>query len=132
MSAALRSELGPALGKLGFEGRFPHFWRKSDDIVQIVSVQFHSSGREFLLEFGSTLPSIGAEHNAPEQILAEVALQSRARLQTESGLWFRFARFGDESPPYARLARNVVQLLPQIDNWLHTGEAGPNIHEFDF
>lgn len=127
MSAALKKELVPGLKALGFEGTFPNFERDAEAGRQLVSVLYHPSGGEFLLEFG-VLP----EASRPEEIalsarLATVSVLARARLLTESGRWFNFKRYGADEDAYQGLAGSVSGLLPQIEQWFASGVNGPNV-----
>jgi hypothetical protein len=128
MSTALKAELVPALREFGFVGAFPHFSRESQLRLQLVSVLYHQSGGQFLLEFGALPSSLNLEEIPLADRLAHVALGARARLQTESGRWFNFARYGSDDGAYRTLARSVSAALPQVDEWFHSGSCGPNVH----
>jgi hypothetical protein len=128
MSAALKAELVPALAAIGFEGTFPHFIRSSGTDVQVMSVLYHPSGGQFILEFGALPAGSEPEAMAPADRIAHVSLFSRARLETQSRRWFNFARYGSDREAYQSLSRSVSALLPQVDTWLSTGEFGANVH----
>ena len=130
MSAALKAELVPALRCMGFRGAFPHFERDAPSGKQLVSVLYQQSGGEFLLEFGflqQTLPPEGEATIAAEHLPSRV-MYPRARLQTESGRWFNFKRYGSDEAAFHKLAGAVSALLPQMEQWFATRAAGPNVH----
>jgi hypothetical protein len=138
MSKALKSELVPALNTAGFFGAFPRFRRNSDAAVQFLSVQYDKAGTAFFLEFGShplgsKITTWGEVVPEIELILEHVPFDSRARLQARSSRgsvvedWFQFGHFGDEAASYTKLAASTVAMLPQVENWLATQQAGPNV-----
>jgi hypothetical protein len=119
--------LGAALSSAGFEGRFPHYRRASPSGLQLLSVQYHSSATELVLEFGTLAGDVSIEALSPAELLPRVLLFERARLHTESGRWFTFGRYGEGPEPYEALAASIVEMLPQVEAWFRTGEAGPNV-----
>ncbi len=126
----------PVLAELGFNGKFPHFMRKIDDRLDLLSFEFDKWGGGFFLEFCSTscgdaIMSWG--ECVPEQTLtvAHVAADNRARLQAIGGksscneYWFRFEDL--EQSQIVELALKVADLLGQVELWLSHGIAGANI-----
>lgn len=138
MSKALKSELVPALNAAGFFGTFPRFRRNSNAALQFVSAQYDKGGTAFFLEFGnhplgSGVTSGSEVASASELILEHVPFELRARLQARPGSmslaedWFQFGHFGDDAAAYTRLAATAAAMLPQVEIWLSTRQAGPNV-----
>ena len=138
MSKALKSELVPVLKNAGFSGTFPRFRRKSGAVLHFLSVQYNTAATAFFLEFGShpsgpVVTSWGELVPEEKLILEHIMFESRARLQarTNGGSlvedWFEFGDFGQDVDAYLKLAASVAAMLPQVETWLATQHAGPNV-----
>lgn len=136
MRALLKRALVPRLESEGFVGRFPEFRRTENGELHLLSVQFDKHGGGFFLELAKHPPgdletSWGETVPERELTVAHTPIENRARLQRNghqhslSEDWFRF----DELPAneLEGLVRDVIGLFPQVDEWLRTGRAGPNV-----
>lgn len=141
MRKALRRHLVPALDALGFCGGPSRFRRFREELQDLVSIQYWKYGGRFILEFGSR--TRGPLHTSWGEVVAEDAVDvtylpvgDRARLQDRRAPpddlfgGFAFDGIGDDASGYDDLARHVAALLPQVDAWLRTGQAGPDIVPF--
>jgi hypothetical protein len=142
MRRALKHVVVPALKNLGFAGRTSSFRRVDGEFLDLLSVQYCKYGGEFILEFarrdrGPMQASWGAM--VPEDKLTVAYLSSRLRARLEqrgrtmgpSLRGFRYAGFSEDPQRYELLANEVAGLLVQVDAWLKTKQAGPNVHPFD-
>jgi len=138
MTKALKSELVPALNAAGFSGTFPRFRRVSGAEIQFLSVQYDKPGTALILEFGShpsgpKLTSWGEVVPEEKLILEYISFESRARLLARVNRvsltddWFQFGEFGEDVAAYRELAASLAAMLPQVEAWLATQQAGPNV-----
>lgn len=106
MVQALNDGLGLLLREHGFTGSFPHFRRRLDDRVDLLSVQFFSSGGSFVIEVASC-PADGVRHpwgrHIPaNKVKATDVNQMRPRLGSPTfphgDHWFDFGPRSYESP----------------------------------
>jgi len=139
MRRELKKVVLPALDALGFSGKGLCFQRRRDEMLDLLEFQYWKYGGEFILEFarreqgdlttswGEVVPEekITAAHISP---LKRARLEQRGPLAGEHLRGFAFAEFGEDRGKYESLAREVSSLLLQVDEWLRTGKAGPNVH----
>jgi len=125
----------------GFAVRYPHFQRKRDGLLELVSLQHDKWGGGFFLEFakhaaGDLETSWG--ERVPEARI-EVAYTdpgTRARLLATTRHsntpkdYFRYESFADDGEQCDALVSEVVNLLPQIFEWFESGSVGPNVSPF--
>lgn len=136
IKAALKKVLVSHLAAEGFSGKYPEFMRRDREMLHLLSVQFHKYGGSFFLEFaphpaGDKAMPWGEVVPETKLTTAHAPFDTRARLQ-ESGsksstekLWFHFESLTEKE--CEDLVRHVVQLFPQINNWLREKKIGPNI-----
>jgi hypothetical protein len=140
MRLALKTLLVPVIEKYGFRGSFPHFRRKDDAELHLLSVLFWKYGGRFCLEFGRH--PAGDRRLPWGEVVAENKLEvvyvpvlERRRLQAKGGdvsgpeEWFDYAGLDPaDSKHFILLAHKVGQLFTQVDDWLRNGVVGPNLH----
>ena len=139
--SAVKKLLEPELAQLGFKGKYPHFQREDGANLHLLSIVHNKYGGGFVLEFaqmdlgplrtewGETIPQEKLE-------IGYAPLTARARLvQTErkQGTYEDFFRY--DTGAFSResceeLVDQVVQKLPQVNEWLRGEKSGPNVVEF--
>ncbi len=138
---AIRKKLEPHLDTEGFVGRYPHFRRLEGGMLHVLSIVHDKWGGGFVLEFGHHPPgplhtSWGTVVEEPDIEIGYVPPDKRARLvATQSGQgtyedFFRYDDIADQRDACEALVDRVIGLFPQVDDWLRTGEVGPNIAAF--
>jgi len=139
--AAIKKLLEPFMADEGFIGKYPHFQRKEEGDLQLVSVIYDKWGGGFVLEFachpaGPLQTSWGTVVPEEEIEVAYAPPSSRARLvRTERGQgcyedFFRYETIADDREQCEALVNRVVTLFPQVNEWLREGKAGSNISLF--
>ena len=139
MRKALKRELLPQLKLHGFVGATSSFQRKSDNTLDLLSIQYWKYGGQFILEFarrerGELQTSWGEVVPEEKLDVAHVRPTRRARLQRNDEVFeelfrgFKFEGFGEDQAKYDALAKQVASLLPQVNAWLETGVSGENVH----
>lgn len=117
MDNALKKIVVPYLREQGFKGSFPHFRRKNDNNIDLITFQFNRWGGSFVVEL-TTCPLEGiithwGKEIPPNKVTAH-DVNNRFRLgaksKDEDGIWFNFenARFESE---YEELASIIIGLL---------------------
>lgn len=134
MKAALNQSLKPRLQEIGFVGSISKMHRMEGDFVYVLSVLFNKHATAFVLEFGPypvVMLTAGSGIHAVGKVgISDVSVMARARLCTESGLWFSFGRLADDAQSYASLAIGVGNVVRQVDQWILRRACGPNISSF--
>jgi hypothetical protein len=140
MRLALKKLLVPVMEKSNFNGMFPHFRRKIENELQLVTVLFWKYGGSFCLEFGRH--PAGDRRMPWGDVIAEeklevvyVPLLERRRLQAVAGdhslaeHWFAYENIDpDDAKSFVLLAHKVSHLFSQVDDWFRDGTVGPNLH----
>lgn len=132
----LKRTLVPELEAEGFQGKFPEFQRIERGELQLLSIVFDKYGGGFFLEFsncplGDMETSWGEVVAERELTVAHTPFESRARLQQKGDRnsltedWFRYDKLSADE--LERLVLHVVDLLPQINDWLRAKKVGRNI-----
>jgi len=125
----------------GFAVSYPHFQRKRDDHLELVSLQHDKWGGGFFLEFakhkaGDLETSWGELVPEAEIEVAYTDPGTRARLlaatrhSNTSQDYFRHESFANDLAQCDALVSEVVRLLPQVFEWFENGSVGPNISPF--
>lgn len=136
MRTLLKRVLVPVLHEAGFRGRYPDFRRKVRGELHLLCVMHDTHGGGFFIEVANRAAGDMAmpwgETVAEEAIcVAHTDMGQRARLQgsdSNNSLredWFRYERLDDAQ--MEALANHVVQLLPQVEDWLRDRTIGNNI-----
>lgn len=119
MQSALKEAVVPHLRSVGFKGRLPHFHRLVDAHLDLLTVQYYSSGSCLLIEIAS------ARHDGTmEPSEHRVRFHGkRLRLHRESNPndhWFCYTPHGLLSPMQApqEIARQLKDLIQtQAEGW---------------
>lgn len=125
MDEALKIMVIPALRKQGFKGSLPHFRRRNDQNIDLITFQFNNWGGSFVVELascpteGTTMP--WGESIPPNKVTAH-HMYERFRLGSnalgEDGTWFSFEK-ADSEEDYARVAKDVLDQLKTSDTtWI--------------
>ncbi len=126
---------------LGFNVSYPHFQRKRDGRLDLVSLEHDKWGGGFFLEFaaldaGDLTTSWGEVVPEAKVNVAYTDPSTRARLMAVPAdadsreRYFRYEEFADDRGQCDDLVSELVNLLPQVDDWLDRGEVGPNVVPF--
>lgn len=125
MDKALKKVVIPLLRNQGFKGSFPHFRRKNNNNIDLLTFQFNKWGGSFVVEFAvSPLDGITmhwGEHISPNKITAH-HINKRYRLgrksEGEDGIWFDFEKAKSEDE-YNQVAMRVLNLLnTSYSSWI--------------
>ena len=123
MDAAIKSHVVPELRAMGFQGSFPHFYRKIDDHVDLLTFQFASAGGRFVVEISfadarRTNIYIPSCRDLPRGKLRVSMTVAQHRLgsnpeEENADHWFSFAPRGllFKRPPCEQIAKSIVPLL---------------------
>ncbi|MEE3953459.1 DUF4304 domain-containing protein [Peribacillus frigoritolerans] len=125
MDNALKKVVIPVLRKLEFKGSLPHFRRKNENNIDIITFQFNRWGGSFIVEF-ATCPTEGVtmywgEQIPPNKVTAH-HINKRLRLGAESvdedGIWFDFENAKTEED-FENVALSVLGLFNTSDRlWI--------------
>ncbi len=124
MIAALQELVVPVLRKKGFGGSFPHFRRTTDTGMDLLSFQFYSRGRSFVVEVAACTNEEIAKHSwkVPANRMNVFFLHPDLRLRLGStekspDHWFKFdGRLSLN--PYKQAAKAVLPYLDtQAEEW---------------
>lgn len=129
------------MAELGFDVRYPHFQRKREGELQLVSLIHDKWGGGLFLEFarhptGDLATSWGDVVPEQEIHVAYTDPATRGRLlgttQHEDARmnYFRYDAQSDDRAALDTLVEELVSVLPQVVDWFETGSAGPNISLF--
>ena len=141
LRASTRRILEPAMAELGFDARYPHFQRKRNDRLELVSLVHDKWSGGFFLEFAThaagDLQTAWGETVPEQQInVAYTNPATRGRLlattrhSEERRNYFRYdANSGDRATLDA-LVNELVCVLPQLIGWFESGAVGPNLSLF--
>jgi hypothetical protein len=125
MDNALKKAVVPFLREEGFKGSLPHFRRKNETNIDLITFQFNRWGGSFVIEL-ATCPIEGVTTHWGEQIppnkVTAHDVNKRYRLgaksKDEDGKWFDFETARTEED-FEKLANNVVKLLYISDrSWI--------------
>lgn len=116
MNAALQASFVPVLRQNGFKGSIPHFRRPLPDRIDLLSIQFKSSGGSFVVEIAKCGPDglkmSWGEEISPNKVTAQHVNQPRPRLVPPGVIgdyWFEFTN--GKTPDDA-----VAELLPLLES----------------
>ena len=113
MNTALKTIVVPHLRAHQFKGSFPHFRRKHDTHIDLITFQFNRYGGSFVVEC-AICPKDGVttywgEHIPPNKVTAH-DVNERYRLQHDDEQWFNYEQF-DTMLQFEQLALVVMQHL---------------------
>lgn len=125
MENALKKVVIPVLREQDFKGSLPHFRRKNEKNIDLITFQFNRWGSSFVVEV-ATCPIEGVtmywgEHIPSNKVTAH-HLNNRFRLGAKSkdgdGIWFDFEKAKTEEE-FEKVASNVLDLLNTSDRqWI--------------
>ncbi len=123
MIKALKSSVVPLLREKGFKGSFPHFRRRLETRIDLISFFFDKYGGGFVVDIGASPTNgytVSRGYHIPPNKVNTTHHVPQMRLQpTEEPPDFSF-RY-DEEPVldgiYEKLAREVAFLLPEAEQW---------------
>ena len=114
---ALKKIVVPFLRKYGFNGSLPHFRRKNETNIDLITIQFNRWGGSFVVEL-TTCPIAGVttysgEHIPSNKVTAQ-DITERFRLGAETkdgdGIWFDFEA-AEAEEDFEVVASSVINLL---------------------
>lgn len=128
--------LEPVIVSAGFSGKYPHYRRRSEGSLHILSVIHSKWGGALTLEFG--IVDAGDFHTSWGEIVPEhsieighVPLDYRARLKPDNGDdFFSYDKIFTDKDKCDDIISSIASEVEQVDNWLKTGNAGRNISPF--
>lgn len=124
MMEAIKEFIVPVLRKQGFKGSFPHFRRKNESNIDLITFQFNRWGGSFVVEL-ATCPIEGVtmswgEKIPPNKVTAH-HINERYRLgssRNEPDKWFEFEKAGTKKD-FERICYHVLELLNISDpTWI--------------
>lgn len=128
MNEALKNIVVPRLRQKGFKGSLPHFRRRGETKIDLLTFQFDKRGGGFVIEI-SKCPTDGITTAWGRHILADKVSaldmhpDERLRLKPSSGIstddWFRYDKKPLLSPSsvYEKTARSVLPFLEEAEQW---------------
>lgn len=125
MNNALKNVLIPYLREQGFKGSLPHFRRKNETNIDLITLQFNKWGGSFVVELSSCslegVTTYWGEHIPSNKVTAhEIHNRFRlgAELKDENGIWFEFENAKSQKD-FENIASNVINLLNLSDRlWI--------------
>ncbi len=122
MISVLKEVIVPEVRKIGFTGTFPHFRKKEDEIIGLLSFQFSNWGGGFVVEIGKankdTLSKSGKD--IPFEKLNHTYAQYRTRIKPKGikgDYWYSYEMFKNDKE-FEKLAEFIIPLLPQVEDFL--------------
>ncbi|WP_226671140.1 DUF4304 domain-containing protein [Metabacillus litoralis] len=125
MNLAIKGMIVPVLREQGFKGSFPHFRRKNEKNIDLVTFQFNRWGGSFVVEL-AICPLEGVtmhwgEEIPPNKVTAH-DVNKRLRLgavsEEEDGIWFTYENSKTQKD-FEQVASDVLGLLNTSDrNWI--------------
>lgn len=119
MIVELKRTVVPVLKQNGFQGSFPHFRRKRDDGLDLLTFQFHKWGGSFLIEIARCGPdgfiTPWSTHIPADKVNAHnmyVRKRIRPDDHTRPERWFCF-----DDEPVTSAAESVLPHLPRAEAW---------------
>lgn len=113
MDSALKKVVIPILREQGFKGSLPHFRRKNEKNIDLITFQFNKWGDSFVVEMTSCplegVTMYWGEHIPSNKVTAQL-LNNRFRLgakaKSEEGIWFIFEKAQTEEE-FEKVAMSV-------------------------
>lgn len=122
MIKELKKVVVPLLREKGFKGSFPHFRRRLENRIDLISFFFDKYGGGFYIEIGAS-PSNGFTikgyaHIPPNKVNTTHHVPYE-RLQPTEEHDYSFRYDEEPIPPdiYEKLAYQVVSLIPKAEEW---------------
>ncbi|QCR33478.1 DUF4304 domain-containing protein [Lysinibacillus sp. SGAir0095] len=125
MNNALKKVAVPFLREQGFKGTLPHFRRKNETNIDLITFQFDRWGGSFVVELATCsvegVTTYWGEQILPNKVTAH-DVNERFRLgaksKDEDGIWFSFEKEKSEEE-FEKVAFTVVDLLKIKDrSWI--------------
>jgi hypothetical protein len=125
MELAIKDIIVPVLREQGFKGSFPHFRRKNENNIDLVTFQFNRWGGSFAVEL-AICPLEGVimhwgEEIPPNKVTAHdinKRLRLGAKFEEEDGIWFNFEDSKTQEN-FEQVASDALGLLNTSDsNWI--------------
>ncbi|MGM0920836.1 MAG: DUF4304 domain-containing protein [Bacillota bacterium] len=121
MNNALKKIVIPVLRKQAFKGSFPHFRRKNENNIDLITFRLNKWGDSFVVELPSCSITYWGEHILPNKVTT-YDINKRYRLgaksEDEDGIWFDYENAKTEED-YEKVASNVLSLLNITDrSWI--------------
>lgn len=125
MDLTIKDIVIPVLKEQGFKGSFPHFRRKNENNIDLITFQFNRWGGSFVVEL-AICPLEGITMDWGEDIQANKVtahhINRRFRLgamsEEEDGIWFNFEE-AKTKQDFEQVATNVLNLLNTSDpKWI--------------
>jgi len=125
MDNALKKVAIPFLREQGFKGSLPHFRRKNEINIDLITFQFNRWGGSFVVELATCsiegVTTHWGKHIPPNKVTAhDITKRIRlgAKLEDEDGKWFNFENAKSDED-FEEVASNVVDLLNISDrSWI--------------
>ncbi len=125
MDLAIKNIIVPVLKEHGFKGSFPHFRRKNENNIDLITFQFNRWGGSFVIELTicplDGLTMYRGEEIKPNKMTAhDVNKRFRlgAKSQDEDGIWFNYEE-AKTKEDYEKVSANVLNLLNTLDrSWI--------------
>jgi len=125
MNNALKKVVIPVLRKQGFKGSFPHFRRKNENNIDLITFQFNKWGGSFIVELATCsiegVTMYWGKQIPPNKVTAH-HINKRFRLgaksEDEDGVWFDY-EFAKLEGDFEKVALSVLKLLNTSDQlWI--------------
>jgi hypothetical protein len=125
MDDALKKVVIPFIREQGFKGSLPHFRRKNETNIDLITFQFNRWGGSFVVELATCsiegVTTHWGEKIQPNKVTAhDINERYRlgARSKDEDGIWFDFENAKSEED-FEKLATDVENLLNISDrSWI--------------
>ena len=125
MNQAIKEVIVPVLREQGFKGSFPHFRRKNNNNIDLLTFQFNRYGGSFVVEL-AVCPLDGVtmswgEKVPPNKVTAhDVNERYRlgAKTKNDPGIWFDFEN-AKTKEDFEQITNKVLKLLHTEDEtWI--------------
>ena len=125
MDLSIKDIVIPVLKEQGFKGSFPHFRRKNEDNIDLITFQFNRWGGSFVVELAicplEGITMVWGEDIQPNKVTAH-HINRRFRLgamsEDDDGIWFNFEE-AKTKQDFEQVATNVLNLLNTSDpKWI--------------
>lgn len=132
----LKEQVIPVLRSKGFKGSFPHFRRKTEDRIHLLTFQFDNWGGGFVIELANSYPegytTSWGKHVEPSKVTAhDLHPNQRKRIQanmftqdSSTDDWFRYNKSPTSKPEdvYDSICKDVLSKLRYAQEYWQNDE----------
>lgn len=126
MDLAIKEIIIPFLREQGFKGSYPHFRREKDNMLNLLTFQFSTSGPKFVVEIANCPitgfnPGWGNDLKPSECRVYYMSKRLRVgSIKNGSGYWYDFSKGLLLRDIYKKRAKEVLSNWEEAEDWWKT------------